>query len=81
MDTAAEDGRIVATLVSVAPRVDAVADADVVEALAALGWTADDLDPALPPRVAYAGAAHLVLAAAARERLAGSTTTSTGSAR
>jgi len=70
VDTAAEDGRIVATLVSVAPRVDPVADADVVEALAALGWTADDLDAALPPRVAFAGAAHLVLAAAARARLA-----------
>jgi PhzF family phenazine biosynthesis protein len=70
VDTAADDGRIVATLVSVAPRVDPAADADVAEALDALGWTADDLDPALPPRVAFAGAAHLVLAAAARGRLA-----------
>ena len=70
VDTAADDGRIVATLVSVAPRVDPVAGADVAEALAALGWTAEDLDPALPARVAYAGAAHLVLAVAARERLA-----------
>ncbi|WP_143663884.1 PhzF family phenazine biosynthesis protein, partial [Streptomyces sp. rh34] len=36
----------------------------------ALDWAAGDLDPALPPRIAYAGARHLVLAAATRERLA-----------
>lgn len=40
------------------------------EALAALDWPATGLDPALPPRIAYAGARHLVLAAATRERLA-----------
>jgi PhzF family phenazine biosynthesis protein len=70
VETAAEDGLIVATLVSVAPRVEPVTDADVDEALGALGWTAEDLDPALPARVAYAGASHLVLAAATRPRLA-----------
>jgi PhzF family phenazine biosynthesis protein len=70
VETAAEDGVIVATLVSVPPGVDPVADADVDEALDALGWTAEDLDPALPVRVAYAGAFHLVLAAATRPRLA-----------
>jgi len=70
VDTAAEDGLIVATLVSVAPRVEDVTDADVDEALGALGWTAEDLDPALPARVAFAGASHLVLAAATRARLA-----------
>jgi PhzF family phenazine biosynthesis protein len=42
----------------------------VAEALAALDWPAADLDPALPPRIAYAGARHLVLAAATRARLA-----------
>jgi PhzF family phenazine biosynthesis protein len=48
-----------------------VQDAPVVgRALAALGWDAEDLDPALPPRVAYAGARHLILAAATRARLA-----------
>jgi predicted PhzF superfamily epimerase YddE/YHI9 len=46
------------------------ADEDGAEALAALGWQPAELDPALPPRVAYAGARHLVLAAASRERLA-----------
>ena len=59
-----------ATLTSVPPHVDNVADEEVAEALAALGWQPAELDPALPPRVAYAGARHLVLAAATRERLA-----------
>ncbi|HMJ32365.1 MAG TPA: PhzF family phenazine biosynthesis isomerase [Baekduia sp.] len=61
---------ITATLTSVDPEVSEIGDADVDAALAALRWTRDDLDPALPPRVAYAGARHLVLAAASRERLA-----------
>ena len=59
-----------ATLTSVPPHVDDAADEDVAEALVALGWQAAELDPALPPRIAYAGARHLVLAAATRERLA-----------
>jgi len=63
------EGRPAATLTSVPPHTEPVADADLAEALAALGWSAGDLDPALPPRVAYAGARHLVLAAATRERL------------
>lgn len=60
---------LTATLTSVPPRVDPADDADVDEALAALGWHESDLDPALPPRVAFAGASHLVLAAATRQRL------------
>ncbi len=59
-----------ATLTSVPPRTEPVAAADLAEALAALAWRADELDPALPPRVAYAGALHLVLAAATPQRLA-----------
>ncbi|MFD4129487.1 PhzF family phenazine biosynthesis protein [Streptomyces globisporus] len=65
-----EGGALRATLTSVAPHVEEVAEADLTEALAALDWAAADLDPALPPRIAYAGARHLVLAAATRERLA-----------
>ncbi|NEE34618.1 PhzF family phenazine biosynthesis protein, partial [Streptomyces sp. SID7982] len=65
-----EGGALRATLTSVAPHVEEVAEADLTEALAALDWAAGDLDPALPPRIAYAGARHLVLAAATRERLA-----------
>ncbi|WP_031508449.1 PhzF family phenazine biosynthesis protein [Streptomyces megasporus] len=66
--TVADDLR--ATLTSVEPHVADVADGDVAEALAALGWESGELDPVLPPRVAFAGARHLVLAAAGRERLA-----------
>ncbi|MFC0848618.1 PhzF family phenazine biosynthesis protein [Streptomyces noboritoensis] len=65
-----EDGALRATLTSVEPHSEAIAPDDLAEALAALDWPAADLDPALPPRIAYAGARHLVLAAATRERLA-----------
>ncbi|MHA6760701.1 PhzF family phenazine biosynthesis protein [Streptacidiphilus sp. PAMC 29251] len=67
---AGPDGVMAATLTSVDPRVEPVADADVSEALRLLGWQPADLDPALPPRIAYAGARHLVLAVRTRERLA-----------
>ncbi|MGW7420544.1 PhzF family phenazine biosynthesis protein [Streptomyces sp. NPDC054813] len=63
-------GTVTATLTSVEPHVEDIADADLAEALAALGWPAADLDPAFPPRIAFAGARHLVLAAATRARLA-----------
>lgn len=64
------DGAITATLTSVPPRVEADAPDDLEAALDALGWRADELDEALPPRVAFAGARHLILAAATRARLA-----------
>jgi predicted PhzF superfamily epimerase YddE/YHI9 len=57
-----------ATLTSVEPYVEAVGE--VAEVLEILGWQAEELDPELPPYVAYAGARHLVLAAATRQRLA-----------
>ncbi|MEZ0091515.1 PhzF family phenazine biosynthesis protein [Streptacidiphilus sp. EB129] len=63
-------GGYLATLTSVEPEVTGIADDDLAEALAALSWPAGDLDPELPPRIAYAGARHLVLAAAGRARLA-----------
>ncbi|MFF5365552.1 PhzF family phenazine biosynthesis protein [Streptomyces sp. NPDC013187] len=66
----AADGTLVATLVSVAPRTAPLDDADLAELLAILGWSAGDLDPDLPPRVAFAGAWHPVIAAATRDRLA-----------
>ncbi|MFF4644052.1 PhzF family phenazine biosynthesis protein [Streptomyces sp. NPDC001389] len=68
--SAGPDGAVVATLVSVAPRTEEISEADLAELLAALRWSAADLDPALPPRAAYAGAWHPVIAAASRERLA-----------
>ncbi|WP_439676757.1 PhzF family phenazine biosynthesis protein [Embleya sp. MST-111070] len=64
------DGRLRATLTSVEPHHTPAPAADVAEALALLGWSADDLDPELPPGYAYAGAHHLILAAATRSRLA-----------
>ncbi|WP_020136989.1 PhzF family phenazine biosynthesis isomerase [Streptomyces sp. 351MFTsu5.1] len=67
---AEEGGAVRATLTSVEPHIEEIGDADLAEALAALDWPAGDLDPAFPPRIAFAGARHLVLAAATRARLA-----------
>ena len=57
-----------ATLTSVAPHTVEVPELP--RALHALRWDEAELDPALPPRIAFAGARHLVLAAATRDRLA-----------
>ncbi|MGW6279866.1 PhzF family phenazine biosynthesis protein [Kribbella sp. NPDC055071] len=62
------DSTFRATLTSVEPYVEAAGD--IQTALDALGWQAEDLDPALPPRIAYAGARHLVVSTATRQRLA-----------
>ncbi|MFG2592431.1 PhzF family phenazine biosynthesis protein [Streptomyces sp. NPDC048438] len=65
-----EGDELRATLTSVEPHTADAAPEDVAEALAALDWSVAELDAALPARIAYAGARHLVLAAATRERLA-----------
>ncbi|MER5210246.1 PhzF family phenazine biosynthesis isomerase [Streptomyces sp. NPDC002838] len=65
-----EDGPVAATLVSVAPRTAPIPGPVLDELLAALRWSADELDPVLPPRAAYGGAWHPIIAAAGRERLA-----------
>ncbi|MFJ3234363.1 PhzF family phenazine biosynthesis protein [Streptomyces sp. NPDC086787] len=70
VEVADEGGTVRATLTSVEPRIEEITDADRTEALSALGWPGADLDQAFPPRIAFAGARHLVLAAATRERLA-----------
>ena len=70
VEVAEEGGTVRATLTSVEPHIREIADADLAEALAALDWPAADLDPAFPPRIAFAGARHLVLGAATRARLA-----------
>ncbi len=70
VEVTGEGGSVRATLTSVEPHIEDVDDADLAEALAALDWPAADLDPAFPPRIAFAGARHLVLAAATRARLA-----------
>jgi PhzF family phenazine biosynthesis protein len=69
VDVRNDGDRIVATLTSVAPRLTELEDADLDALLEILGWQHADLDAALPPRVAYAGAWHPVLAVRARERL------------
>ncbi|MGV9557371.1 PhzF family phenazine biosynthesis isomerase [Streptomyces sp. NPDC003401] len=66
----ADDGALRATLTSVATRSRPAGNGELAETLEALGWAAGDLDPALPPHVAFGGNDHLVLAAASRERLA-----------
>lgn len=63
-------GAITASLTSVTPSVADPHAADVDAALSALRWRRQELDASLPPKIAYAGARHLILAAASRERLA-----------
>ncbi|MBW5483543.1 PhzF family phenazine biosynthesis protein [Streptomyces bambusae] len=67
---AGADGVLRATLTSVPGHVEDVAEDDLAEALAALDWDRAELDPAIPPRIAYAGNRHLVLGAGTRARLA-----------
>ena len=58
-----------ASLTSVEPRHEAVPPGLLRAALRTLGWSEGELDPSIPPARAYAGAWHLVLAAADRSRL------------
>jgi PhzF family phenazine biosynthesis protein len=63
-------GQPITTLTSVEPALADLDDADLDATLAALGYRHPELDPAIPPRVAYAGAWHPVIALASRARLA-----------
>ena len=63
------DGHPRATLSSVEPRVRAAEPELLGAALDALRWAPAELDPALPPAVGYAGASHLIIAAAVYDRL------------
>jgi PhzF family phenazine biosynthesis protein len=58
-----------ATLTSVEPRIAELPAEDLDGLLSALRWSPEELDPALPPRVAYAGVYHPVVAALSRSRL------------
>ncbi|MEU8239707.1 PhzF family phenazine biosynthesis isomerase [Actinoplanes missouriensis] len=60
----------VATLTSVDPHVTDLPADQLAQLLAALRWDIGDLDEQLPPRVAYAGAYHPILAVTSRRRLA-----------
>jgi len=58
------DGLSEASLVSVTPHHEPASDSLVDAALSALGWKREELDPAIAPALAFAGAWHLVLAVA-----------------
>lgn len=62
-------GRWEAALTSIAPRHEPAPARLVADALAALRRNAEDLDPAVPPARAFAGAWHLVLTVRSPERL------------
>ena len=64
------DGRTEVSLRSVEPQHKLASKAIIDEALAILGWKNDELDSAIAPAVAYAGAWHLVIAVAESKRLA-----------
>ena len=59
-----------ASLTSVDPRYTTAPDPLLTDVLSALGWSQADLDPSIPPAKAFAGAWHLILAAARPGRLA-----------
>jgi PhzF family phenazine biosynthesis protein len=61
---------IVAELTSISPRISEPPDGLVESCLSALHWSADDLDPSYPPRLANAGSEHLVLVTRTHRRLA-----------
>jgi PhzF family phenazine biosynthesis protein len=63
------DDSLTATLTSVAPRVVPLDAGKLRAILVALDWRRDELDPALPPAVAYAGAWHPIIAVSTRDRL------------
>jgi PhzF family phenazine biosynthesis protein len=60
--TTGDDGLTTATLTSVTPHTEQLPPAELDRLLTALRYRTDDLDPDLPPRVAYAGAYHPIIA-------------------
>jgi PhzF family phenazine biosynthesis protein len=62
-------GRTTVSLTSVEPMQRGVPGELLDAVLPILGWRDDELDPAIPPSLAFAGAWHLVLAARERSRL------------
>ena len=68
VEIAATPGK--ASLTSVPTSSTPASEEDVAEALRALGWSAEDLDPRYPVHWAFGGSRHLVLAVRTRERLA-----------
>jgi PhzF family phenazine biosynthesis protein len=60
---------VVAELTSVAPRVKDPPEGLVEACLETLHWSPEDLDPSYPPKLANAGAEHLILVVRTHERL------------
>jgi len=71
VETRVEDGSLVGTLTSPPASTRPLDPAVLVETLAALRWTREDLDPRYPVHVAFAGNQHLMLAVRTRQTLAG----------
>lgn len=69
VDVAGDEGHLEASLTSVEPSQRQVSPRVLEEALSCLGWDEADLRAALPPVVGFAGAWHLILVAATRQRL------------
>lgn len=69
INTQESSAGVVAELTSVSPRVVEPPDGLVEDCLRALRWAPDDLDPGYPPRLANAGAEHLVLVVRTHARL------------
>jgi PhzF family phenazine biosynthesis protein len=67
--TVEQDGEITASLTSVQPQTRPVNPEAFTAALEAIGLHQDDLDPAVAPVVAYAGAWHLIVAVRNRSTL------------
>lgn len=63
------DGETTVSLTSVEPKQRQVPEKLLGEALPILGWREQDLDPAIAPSLAYAGAWHLVLAVRDKQTL------------
>jgi PhzF family phenazine biosynthesis protein len=61
---------VVATLTSVPTTSRPTTSEELTQALKALRWQPEDVDPNWPPHVAFAGNNHLILAAMTRDRLA-----------
>jgi PhzF family phenazine biosynthesis protein len=64
------EGRPRATLTSVEPRIEPLSASVAAALLDAFGWSAAELDPALPLMLAYAGAWHPIVAVRSRPLLA-----------
>jgi len=63
------NGEIKAALTSVEPKFETAPEKLLTEALAALGWSKNELDMTIPPARAFAGNWHLVIAVKSKSRL------------